>query len=39
MPPIVAEHGDQWKVTRRWMRSGVASSRDVEAAKKIYEQA
>jgi len=36
MPPIVVEHGDKWKVTRRWLLSGVASARDVEAAQKIY---
>jgi hypothetical protein len=38
MPPVVVEHGDQWKVTRRWMLSGVASDRDVEAAIEIYRQ-
>ncbi len=36
MPPIVQEHGDKWKVTRRWLLSGVASFRDVEAANDIY---
>jgi hypothetical protein len=36
MPPIVVEHGNYWKVTRRWMLSGIASARDVEAAQDIY---
>lgn len=36
MPPIIASHGDGYKVTRRWMLSGVASSRDVQAANDIY---
>jgi hypothetical protein len=36
MPPIVIEHGNRWKVTRRWMLSGIASARDVEAANDIY---
>ena len=36
MPPIVIEHGNRWKVTRRWMLSGIASARDVEAAQDIY---
>lgn len=36
MPPIVVEHGDYWKVTRRWMLSGIASARDVKAAQDIY---
>jgi hypothetical protein len=38
MPPVVVEHGDQWKVTRRWMLSGVASDREVQAAIEIYKQ-
>lgn len=36
MPPIIASHGDGFKVTRRWMLSGISSSRDVEAAEDIY---
>jgi hypothetical protein len=36
MPPIIVEHGNRWKVTRRWMLSGVASARDVQAAQDIY---
>jgi hypothetical protein len=36
MPPVVVEHGDQWKVTRRWMLSGIASNREVQMAQEIY---
>lgn len=36
MPPIVVSHGDGYKVTRRWMLSGVASARDQSAALDIY---
>lgn len=36
MPPIVASHGKGFKVTRRWMLSGFASDRDIEAATAIY---
>jgi hypothetical protein len=37
MPPVVVQHGDFWKVTRRWMLSGLASARAVEAARDIYQ--
>jgi hypothetical protein len=36
MPPMVVSHGDGFKVTRRWMLSGVSSARDVLAAQDIY---
>ena len=36
MPPVIVSHGDGYKVTRRWMLSGVASSRDYAAAIDIY---
>lgn len=36
MPPIIVSHGDGYKVTRRWMLSGIASARNAEAASDIY---
>jgi hypothetical protein len=36
LPPMISQHGDRWKVVRRWMLSGVSSTRDVEAAQDIY---
>jgi hypothetical protein len=36
LPPMVSQHGDKWKVVRRWMLSGISSARDVEAARDIY---
>jgi hypothetical protein len=38
LPPVVVQHGDRWKVTQRWMLSGVSSERDVLAAFDIYRQ-
>lgn len=36
LPPMISQHGDKWKVARRWMLSGISSARDVEAARDIY---
>jgi hypothetical protein len=36
LPPVVVQHGDKWRVTRRWMLSGLSSARSIEAARDIY---
>jgi hypothetical protein len=36
MPPIIVSHGRGYKVTRRWMLSGIASDRDLRASISIY---
>jgi hypothetical protein len=36
LPPVIVQHGDRWKVTRRWMLSGISSARSVQAAQDIY---
>jgi hypothetical protein len=36
LPPVVVQHGNKWRVTRRWMLSGLSSARSTEAARDIY---
>jgi hypothetical protein len=36
LPPVVVQHGDKWRVTRRFMLSGLSSARSTEAARDIY---
>jgi hypothetical protein len=36
LPPVVVQHGNKWRVTRRFMLSGLSSARSTEAARDIY---